>query len=69
MFAWLKNLFSNPKNIIKMVVDALDLATPLLAKQIDQVKEKYNKMTSTEQAQFAIDWIQAHLRKLFKLEG
>lgn len=69
MLSWLKNLFSNPKAIIKMAIDALDLAVPLLAKAIDQTKDKFNKMSSTEQAQFAIDWVQAHLRTLFKIDA
>lgn len=68
MWTWLKSIFKDPKGIIRMVVDALDLAVPLLAIQIDEIKDKFNKMTSTEQAQFAIDWVQGHLRKLFKLE-
>lgn len=69
MLTWIKNLFLSPKAIIKMAIDALDLAVPLLAKQIDGAKDKFNKMTSTEQAQFAIDWVQDHLRKLFKIES
>lgn len=69
MFSWLKSLFANPKAIIKIAIDALDMAAPLLARQIDQVKDKFNKMTSLEQAQFAIDWIQEHLRALFKIDA
>lgn len=68
MFTWLKSLFSQPKAIVKMAVDALDFAVPLLAKQIEQARERFLKMTSTEQAQFAIDWVQDHLRKIFKID-
>lgn len=66
MFAWLKKLFSEPKRIIASVIDALDLAVPLLAKEI--AKSDFLKMTPTQQAQFSIDWVQSHLRKLFKIE-
>lgn len=68
MFDWLKNLFKNPKTLIRIAVDALDSAVPLLAVELEKIRAKFLVMTSTEQAQFAIDWIQMHLRRLFKLD-
>jgi hypothetical protein len=67
MLTWLKGLFANPKTLIKIPIDALDYAVPALAAEI--AKQDFLKKSPTEQAQFAIDWVQGHLRKLFKIEA
>lgn len=70
MLTWLKGLFANPKAIVTIAIDALDYAAPLLAKEIDGLKDRpFNKMSSLEQAQFAIDWVQDHMRKFFKIDA
>lgn len=68
MINWLKSLFSSPKKIIKMSVDALDVAVPYLASEFDKLKGQFSSMSSTEQAQLAIDRIQAYLVKTFHLD-
>jgi hypothetical protein len=67
MITWLKNLFKNPKAIVKMAVDALDLFVPVLGQEIEKVKGKFNDMTSAQQAQWAIDKVQEFLRAKFSL--
>ena len=67
MLEWLKKFF-NPKSVARSVVDSLDLAAPLIASEIDKLKEKpFNKMTSLEQAQFGIDKVQELIRARFSL--
>lgn len=65
MFDWLINIFKNPKTLIRMAVDALDTAAPLLAAEIERTG--IMKKTPLEMSQFSIDWVQKHLYKLFKL--
>lgn len=69
MFDWLKNLFKNPKGLIKMAVDSLDSAVPLLAAELDKIKarEDFTTWTSVKQAQWIVDFIQAYIIKIFKL--
>ena len=69
MFAWLKNLFSNPKTILKTAVAALDLAITPLAKEIEEYKGKLTEMTSEAQAAWIIGKIKGFLNKQFKLEA
>jgi hypothetical protein len=67
MLSWIKSIFANPKALIAIGVNALDQAVPLLAAKLEEVRTEFLKKTSFEQAQYVIDWVQAHLRNLFKL--
>lgn len=68
MLEWFKSLFKSPKVFIKMAVNALDLAVPFLATEIDKLKGKFATMSSTEQAQLMVDKTQEYLNKTFHLD-
>ena len=68
MFNWFKLVFA-PKKVLAKAVDSMDKLVPLLAGEIEAQKEKLTKLSSTEQAQWAVDKAQEYLRKQFKLEG
>lgn len=66
MLEWLKNLFKNPKGLIKLAIDSLDYAEPYLTSEIENLKGKpFNSLTSREQATMVIDKIQEFLRDRF----
>lgn len=69
MFEFIKNLFKNPKALVAAAVDSLDAAVPLLAAELDEQKAKQDflKWTSTQQAQWAVDFFQAWIKRVFKL--
>lgn len=66
---WLKSIFKNPKALIKIAVDSLDLLVPEMARRIETIKQTFNAMDSTEKSQWVIDEVQAFLRKQFKLDA
>lgn len=65
---YIKSLFS-PKKILGQVIDSLDLLTPIVAREIDRTKEKFNALDSLAKAQWLIDKVQAFLKEKFGLEG
>lgn len=65
---WIKGLLS-PKKLVAQAIDALDLLTPALAYEIDNVKTKFIAMNSTEKALWIIDQVQAFLRKRFGIDA
>ena len=65
MLEFIKNLFRNPKDLIRRAIDALDLFVYPLANEIDKIKERFNAMDSQEKSQWTIDKVQAWLRKRF----
>lgn len=69
MFSWLKSLIPTPKKVIGSAIDYLDATVPLLAMEIDRLKQwsGFNGMTSEQQAQKMIDKIQDLLRQKFGL--
>lgn len=69
MFDFIKNLFKNPKSLVIAAVDSLDAAVPILADELDQQKSKQDflKWSSTQQAQWAVDFFQAWIKRVFKL--
>lgn len=67
MIDWLKGIF-NPKRLIKLAIDSLDLAVPYIAKEIEKIKEKFNAMDSTVKSQYVVDWVQQFLRKKFHID-
>lgn len=67
MLDWLKKFF-NPKNIVRTVVDSLDLLQPILAIEIEKIKTQFAAMDSGEKAQWAIDKVQDYIRTRFKIE-
>ncbi len=69
MWNWITSLFKNPKAIISAAVDALDLAAPFLAQEIDKIGKTFLELTSQEKAQWIIDKVQEFLRKKFSLDA
>lgn len=69
MFNWIKNLFGNPKTLIKIGVDSLDSFVDNLADLIEEAKKTAGWLTwtSKQQAQWIIDRTQEYAYKLFKL--
>lgn len=68
MMDFLKRLF-NPKELFKKAIasaiESLDLLVPLLAKELEEAKERINSLNSHEKAQYVIDKVQDFLRKKF----
>lgn len=65
MFTWLKNLFTNPKSIIKTAINSLDLLVPTLALEITRIEATFNSKTPTEKAQWLVDKVQSFLMRRF----
>lgn len=65
MFAWLKKLIPNPKALLASAIDALDLLVPLMATEMDKIKEQFNAMNSLEKSQWVVDKVQDYLRARF----
>lgn len=68
MLNWLKAMF-NPKAILKQAIDALDLAVPFLATEIDKIENRFKDMNPINKAQWIVDKVQEFLRKQFKLDA
>lgn len=66
MLDWIKK-FLNPKTMITRSIDALDYLVPILAAEIEKIKERFAAMDSTEKAQWCVDLTQDWLRKRFKI--
>ena len=69
MLTWLKSLIPTPKKVIGQAVDALDLLVPLMASEIEKIKQKFNEMDSRAKAQWVVDKVQDYLRKQWKLDA
>lgn len=65
MLSWFKNLFKNPKEIIAMAIDSLDLVVPIIVKEIGEYQEKFNELNLNDKVQIIVDKVQSWLRRRF----